>query len=79
MQFFGSKTMEFIFIPLIVMSALLLILLRYRARQTPARYQTLLQLADKGVPLPPELLVEPHVVYCERRRALVPISCGLSG
>jgi hypothetical protein len=29
------------------------------------------------VPLPPELLVEPHVVYSERRRALVLIGSGL--
>jgi hypothetical protein len=72
--------MEFYFIPLIVMSApvlIVLILLVYRSRQTQARYQTLLQLADKGVPLPPELLVEPHVVYSERRRALVLIGSGL--
>jgi hypothetical protein len=72
--------MEFIFIPFIVMSApvlIMLILLRYRARQTQARYQTLMQLADKGVALPTELLVEPQLAYSERRRALVLISCGL--
>ena len=72
--------MEFFFIPLIVMLApvlIVLILLVHRNQQTQARYRTLLQLADKGVPLPPELLVEPHVVYCERRRALVLIATGL--
>ncbi|MGB3746779.1 MAG: DUF6249 domain-containing protein [Rhodanobacter sp.] len=72
--------MEFFFIPLVVMLApvlIVLILLVYRSQQTQARYRTLLQLADKGVPLPPELLVEPHVVYCERRRALVLIGSGL--
>ncbi|HSX59973.1 MAG TPA: DUF6249 domain-containing protein [Tahibacter sp.] len=67
-------------IPLIVMMApvlIVLILLRYRYRQTQARYQTLLQLADKGVELPPQLLVEPNLVYSERRRALVLIGGGL--
>lgn len=72
--------MEFFVIPLVVMMApvlIILIMLRYRYRQTQARYQTLLQLADKGVELPPQLLVEPHVAYCERRRALVLIGSGL--
>lgn len=74
--------MEFIyvFIPLVVMTApvlILLILLRHRYQQTQARYRTLLQLADKGVELPSQLLVEPNVVYSERRRALVLIGGGL--
>lgn len=74
--------MEFIyiFIPLAVMTApvlIVLILLRYRYQQTQARYRTLLQLADKGVDLPSQLLVEPNVVYSERRRALVLIGGGL--
>ncbi len=72
--------MDYIFIPLIVMSApvlIVLILLRYRYQQTQARYRTLLQLADKGVELPPQLLVEPSVLYSERRRALVLIGGGL--
>lgn len=78
--------MEPILIPLVVMIPLVvimapvlivLILLRYRYRQTQARYQTMLQLADKGVELPPQLLVEPNVVYSERRRALVLIGGGL--
>lgn len=74
--------MEFayILIPLVVMMApvlIVLILLRYRYQQTQARYQTMLQLADKGVELPPQLLVEPNVVYSERRRALVLIGGGL--
>ncbi|MGA9335375.1 MAG: DUF6249 domain-containing protein [Rudaea sp.] len=70
----------YLLIPLIVIMApvlIVLILLRYRYRQTQARYQTMLQLADKGVALPPELLVEPNVVYSERRRALVLIGGGL--
>jgi hypothetical protein len=74
--------MEFIyiFIPLVVLTApvlIVLILLRYRYQQTQARYRTLLQLADKGVDLPSQLLVEPNVVYSERRRALVLIGGGL--
>ena len=67
-------------IPLVVMMApvlIVVILLRYRHRQTQARYQTMLQLADKGVELPPQLLVEPNVQYSERRRALVLIGGGL--
>jgi len=70
----------FLAIPLVVMTApvvIVLILLRYRHRQTQARYQTLLQLADKGVELPPELLVEPSVAHLERRRAMVLIGTGL--
>jgi len=73
--------MDFVFlIPLIMMMApvlIVLIALRYRYRQTQARYQTLLLLADKGVDLPAQLLVEPQVAYCERRRALVLIGGGL--
>jgi hypothetical protein len=74
--------MEFIYIviPLVVMTApvlIVLVLLRHRHQQTQARYRTLLQLADKGVDLPPQLLVEPNVVYSERRRALVLIGGGL--
>ncbi len=67
-------------IPLIVMMApvfIVLILLRYRHRQTQARYQTMLQLADKGVELPTQLLVEPTVDFSDRRRALVLIGGGL--
>lgn len=70
----------FIFIPLITMMAPVLIVwlvLRYRERQTQARYRTLLQLADKGMEPPPQLLVEPHAAFCERRRALVLIGGGL--
>ena len=70
----------YIVIPLVVMTApvlIVLILLRYRYQQTQARYRTLLQLADKGVDLPPQLLVEPDAAYSERRRALVLIAAGL--
>ena len=68
------------FIPFVLTLApvlVALIVLRYRYRQTQARYQTLLQLADKGVELPPQLLMEPQLAYSERRRALVLISGGL--
>ena len=74
--------MEFIylFIPFLVMAApvlVVVILLRYRHQRTQARYRTLLQLADKGVALPPQLLVEPDLACSERRRALVLIGAGL--
>jgi hypothetical protein len=72
--------MEFIFIPLLVLAApvlIVMITLRYRDRQTQARYRTLLQLADKGVELPPQLLVESQPGDVERRRALVLIGGGL--
>ena len=68
------------FIPFVLTLApvlIALIVLRYRYRQTQARYQTLLQLADKGVELPPQLLAEPQLAFSERRRALVLISIGL--
>lgn len=71
---------SFFLIPLVVMMAPVLIvaiLLRYRFRQTQARYQTLLQLADKGIDLPSQLLIEPHLASSERRRALVLIGAGL--
>lgn len=74
--------MEFIalFIPAVVMLtpvAILLIFLRYRTELTKERYRTLLQLADKGVELPHDLLVEPSASGADRRRALVLISSGL--
>src|SRR5687768_1059202 len=74
-------TMDFfLLIPVVVMAApvlIVLMVLRYRNQQTQERYRTLLQLADKGVALPPQLLVEPQIAYSERRRALVLISGGL--
>ncbi|RQO54812.1 hypothetical protein DBR47_21560 [Paucibacter sp. KBW04] len=69
-----------IFIPLILMLAPVLIVwlvLGYRDRQTQARYRTLLQLADKGVELPPQLLLEPQAVFDERRRGMVLVGGGL--
>lgn len=67
-------------IPLVVMAfpvLIVLLVLRYRSRQTQARYSTLLQLADKNAALPPQLLIEPQIAYSEQRRALVLISGGI--
>lgn len=69
-----------LFIPGVVMLApvlIVLIFLRYRTEQTKERYRTLLQLAEKGVELPHELLVEPHIANSDRRRALVLVGGGL--
>ena len=71
---------EFFFIPFVVMLApvlIVLIAMGYRYKQTQARYRMLLDLAGKGVELPPALLVDPHTPYSERRRALVLICSGL--
>lgn len=56
---------------------IVLIFFRYRYLQAQARYNTLLQLAEKGVDLAPQMLAEPRVEYSERRRALVLIGAGL--
>lgn len=69
-----------LFIPAVVMLApvaILLIFLRHRTEVTKERYRTLLQLAEKGVDLPHELLIEPHVANFDRRRGLVLVSGGL--
>lgn len=69
-----------IFIPFVLMlgpTLIVLIFLRYRYLQTQARYNTLLQLAEKGVELSPQMLAEPRLEYSERRRALVLIGAGL--
>lgn len=57
--------------------AIVLIVLRYRYQQAKARYNAVMHLADKGMAPPPQLLIEPRVAFCERRRALVLISIGL--
>ena len=64
----------FILLPPVIM---VIGVLYYRYRRTQARYKLLLQLAEKGVDLPPQLLVEPQVAYSERRRGLVLIGGGL--
>lgn len=69
-----------IFIPFVLFLAptlIVLIFFRYRYLQTQARYNTLLQLAEKGVELAPQMLAEPQVAYSERRRALVLIGAGV--
>lgn len=69
-----------IFIPFVFLLAptlIVLIFLRYRYLQTQARYNTLLQLAEKGVELAPQMLAEPRLEYSERRRALVLIGAGI--
>jgi hypothetical protein len=69
-----------IFIPFFVTLApvaLVYLLLTYRQRLAQARYHTLLQLADKGVELPHELLVQSNAPFCERRRGLVLVSAGV--
>lgn len=69
-----------IFIPFVMFlgpTLIVLIFLRYRFLQTQARYNTLLQLAEKGVELAPQMLAEPRLEYSERRRALVLIGAGL--
>ncbi|MGH8148250.1 MAG: DUF6249 domain-containing protein [Rhodanobacteraceae bacterium] len=68
-----------IFIPFVLMLGPVLIafiVLRYRQQQTRTRYEALVQLAEKGVELTPQLLAEPRTVYSERRRALVLIGTG---
>lgn len=69
-----------IFIPFVLMlgpTLIVLIFLRYRYLQTQARYGTLLQLAEKGVELSPQMLAEPRLEFSERRRALVLIGAGI--
>lgn len=69
-----------IFIPLVLFlgpTLIVLIFFRYRYLQAQARYSTLLQLAEKGVELAPQMLAEPRLEYSERRRALVLIGAGI--
>jgi hypothetical protein len=69
-----------LFIPGVVMLtpvAILVIFLRYRTELTRERYRTLLQLAEKGVELPHDLMVDSRASDADRRRALVLISGGI--
>lgn len=71
---------SFFIIPFTAVLAPIIIVItvmRYRLKQTRARYDLLLQLADKGVSLPDELLFEPRTVFSERRRGLVLVSGGI--
>ena len=75
--------MEFLpmlIIPPVLMLAPVLItalVLRYRRTRAEMRYRLLLQLADKGVPLPGTLPGEAAPQDCDRRRALVLLAGGL--
>lgn len=67
-------------IPFFVMLApvlIVFIVFRYRQQRSKIRYEALVQLAEKGVTLTPQLLTEPQAVYSERRRALILIGTGL--
>ncbi|MGD9583676.1 MAG: DUF6249 domain-containing protein [Lysobacterales bacterium] len=67
-------------IPVMVMLPPILItllVLRYRRDRAEMRYRLLLQLAEKGVALPEQLLAEPQAMHCDRRRALVLLAGGL--
>lgn len=71
--------MDFLFIPVVVMLApvlIVLIVLRYRYLQAQARYTALLALADKGVDLGAQLL-EPPAADVQRRHGLVLVGGGL--
>jgi hypothetical protein len=68
------------FAPLFILMAPVLIVamaLRFKRKQTEARYRTLLQLADKGVDLPWAMLSEQQTPVMDRRRAVVLICGGL--
>lgn len=54
-----------------------LLVLYFRHQQTKARYQTLMYLADKGVDLPPALMTEPRLIFCERRRGISLVCIGV--
>jgi hypothetical protein len=67
-------------IPLVLFlgpTLIVLVFFRYRYLQTQSRYSTLLQLAEKGIDLAPQMFAEPQLEYSERRRALVLIGAGL--
>lgn len=57
--------------------AIIIFTLRFLRQQTEARYRTLLQLAEKGVDLPLDVLAEHRRPQDDRRRAIVLLSGGL--
>lgn len=68
-----------ILIPFVVMLAPVLIvamLLLFQLKRAKLRMRLLLELADKGVSITPQLLAEPRVDDADRRRALVLIFAG---
>lgn len=67
-------------IPLFVLAlplAIIVLALRFLRQQTDARYRTLLQLAEKGVDLPLDVLAAQRRPQDDRRRAIVLITGGL--
>lgn len=58
-------------------AVLLALALRHIRLQTDARYRTLLELADKGVELPWDLLRDPQRANADRRRGIVLICGGI--
>ncbi len=67
-------------IPLFVLAlplAIIILSLRFVRQQTEARYRTLLQLAEKGVDLPLNVLAERRRPQDDRRRGIVLMSGGL--
>lgn len=67
-------------IPLFVLAlplAIIILSLRFVRQQTEARYRTLLQLAEKGVDLPLDVLAEHRRPQDDRRRGIVLLSGGL--
>lgn len=67
-------------IPLFVLAlplSIVVLSLRFVRQQTDARYRTLLQLAEKGVDLPLDVLAERRRPHDDRRRAIVLLSGGL--
>lgn len=57
--------------------AIIVLTLRFLRQQTEARYRTLLQLAEKGVDLPLDVLAERGRPQDDRRRAIILLSGGL--
>ncbi len=57
--------------------AIIVLTLRFLRQQTDARYRTLLQLAEKGVDLPLDVLAERRRPQDDRRRGIVLLSSGL--
>ena len=57
--------------------AIIVLTLRFLRQQTEARYRTLLQLAEKGVDLPLDVLAGHRRPQDDRRRGIVLLSSGL--
>lgn len=59
--------------------AIVLVVLHHRRYMAAMKQKTILELIERGVPLPPELLADPAVITCrdELRRGLVLSLVGL--